>query len=149
MSKQRQRDRAAREAAAAAQAAREAEAETRTPGHSMINAVLPAVKAKGKRGKSGVDHQGGQARPDARKAPPASTSARSTRASRPVVYRSRRFPPLPWRLKLALALGWSTAAVLTLYLVPTWTGRLGFLVVATFALPLIVVLVHDPSRRTR
>ena len=33
--------------------------------------------------------------------------------------------------------------------VPSWSGRLGLLVVATAALPLIVVLVRDPSRRTR
>ncbi len=65
------------------------------------------------------------------------------------VYRQRRFPPLPWRLKLALALGWTTVAALVLVFVPTWTGRLGFLVVATFTLPLIVVLVQDPTRRTR
>ncbi|CAA9311427.1 MAG: hypothetical protein AVDCRST_MAG07-542 [uncultured Frankineae bacterium] len=56
---------------------------------------------------------------------------------------------MPWRLKAALALGWLTAAVLVLVLVPSWTGRLGLLVVATAALPLIVVLVRDPSRRTR
>jgi peptidoglycan/LPS O-acetylase OafA/YrhL len=61
----------------------------------------------------------------------------------------RRFPPLPWRLKAALALGWLTAAVLVLVLVPSWTGRLGLLVVATALLPLIVVIVRDPSRRTR
>ncbi len=117
MSKQRQRDRAAREAAAAAQTARQAEAQSRAD------------------------------RKAARLRPPATTPP--TRPRRPVVYRARRFPPLPWRLKLVLALVWTTAAGLTLYLVPTWTGRIGFLVVATFALPLIVVLVHDPSRRTR
>ena len=65
------------------------------------------------------------------------------------VYRQRRFPPLPWRLKLALALGWAAVAVLVLLFVPTWMGRLGFLVVATFLLPLVVVLVQDPTRRTR
>jgi Flp pilus assembly protein TadB len=65
------------------------------------------------------------------------------------VYRLRRFPPLPWRLKLALAVGWLAVAVAVLFLVPTWTGRLGLLVVATAALPLVVVLVRDPSRRTR
>jgi hypothetical protein len=116
MSKQRQRDRAAREVAAAAQAARAADATTR------------------------ADRR-------ARRRPP--VPARPARPRRQVVYRSRRFPPLPWRLKLVLALVWATAALLTLVFVPTWTGRLGFLVVATFALPLIVVLVHDPSRRTR
>ena len=61
----------------------------------------------------------------------------------------RRFPPLPWRLKAALALGWLAAVALILSLAPTWPGRLGLIVVATGALPLIVVLVRDPSRRTR
>lgn len=65
------------------------------------------------------------------------------------VYRLRRFPPLPWQLKLVLALGWVTVAALVLYLPMSWTARLGLLVIASFALPLIVVLVRDPSRRTR
>lgn len=65
------------------------------------------------------------------------------------VYRQRRFPPLPWRLKLALALGWLAVAAVVLFLVPTWTARIGFLVIATMALPLIVVIVRDPTRRTR
>ena len=83
------------------------------------------------------------------------TAARTGKAQRPKatgrqpVYRLRRFPPLPWRLKLALAGGWLAVAVAVLFLVPTWTGRLGLLVVATAALPLVVVLVRDPSRRTR
>ena len=63
------------------------------------------------------------------------------------VYRQRRFPPLPWRLKAALALGWLSAVLLGAYLVPTWPGRLGIAVVATFCLPLIVVIVADPTRR--
>ena len=65
------------------------------------------------------------------------------------VYRQRRFPPLPWRLKLALALGWLAVAAVVIFLVPTWMGRLGFLVVATMMLPLIVVIVRDPTRRPR
>ena len=65
------------------------------------------------------------------------------------VYRQRRFPPLPWRLKLALALGWLATAVLILVVVPTWMGRFGFLVIATMMLPLIVVIVRDPTRRPR
>ena len=65
------------------------------------------------------------------------------------VYRQRRFPKLPWRLKLALALGWLAVAALILLLAPTWTGRLGLLVVLTMTLPLIVVVVRDPTRRTR
>ena len=65
------------------------------------------------------------------------------------VYRQRRFPRLPWRFKVGLALCWLAAAAAILYLTPTWRGRLGLLVVATMALPLIVVLVTDPTRRTR
>ena len=65
------------------------------------------------------------------------------------VYRQRRFPPLPWRLKLALALFWLAAVALILYLAPTWTGRLGLIVVATMLLPLIVILTTDPTRRYR
>jgi peptidoglycan/LPS O-acetylase OafA/YrhL len=79
----------------------------------------------------------------------AAKARRATRSGREPVYRLRRFPPLPWRLKLALAVGWLAVAVAVVYLVPTWTGRLGLLVVATAALPLVVVLVRDPSRRTR
>ena len=65
------------------------------------------------------------------------------------VYRQRRFPKLPWRLKLALALGWSCAVLAILFLAPTWTGRIGLIVVATMLLPLIVVITTDPTRRTR
>ena len=72
---------------------------------------------------------------------------RPARAARTPVYRQRRFPPLPVPVKAALALGWFSVLALVLYLVPTWTGRLGFMVVATFALPLIVVITRDPSRR--
>ena len=65
------------------------------------------------------------------------------------VYRQRRFPPLPRGLKVVLALAWAAAVVAILLLVPTWTGRIGFVAVATMLVPLIVVLVRDPSRRTR
>jgi peptidoglycan/LPS O-acetylase OafA/YrhL len=84
-------------------------------------------------------------KPPARSANPA---ARPARGAQPA-YRMRRFPPLPWRLKAALALGWLAAVALILYLTPTWPGRIGLIVVATGVLPLIVVLVRDPSRRTR
>ena len=40
------------------------------------------------------------------------------------------------------------SGVLGAYLVPTWLGLLGVAVVATFCLPLIVVIVRDPTRRT-
>jgi hypothetical protein len=65
------------------------------------------------------------------------------------VYRQRRFPKLPWRLKLALGLGWLVAAAAILLLAPSWTGRIGLLVIITMLLPLIVVIVRDPTRRTR
>jgi len=113
VSKQRQRDRAAREAAQTAERERRAAAKAKAERQERRRPALPE------------------------------------RPKRTPVYRQRRFPPLPWRFKLALALGWLAAAALVLFLVPTWTGRIGFLVVATFALPLIVVLVRDPSRRTR
>ena len=98
------------------------------------------------------------ARPAAKPAarPAAKPAARPTGrpAARPAKggppsYRMRRFPPLPWRLKAALALGWLAAVALILWLTPTWPGRIGLVVVATMLLPLIVVLVRDPSRRTR
>jgi hypothetical protein len=65
------------------------------------------------------------------------------------VYRLRRLPPLPWRLKLALGLGWLAVVVLVLLLVPSVSGRVGLVLLATAALPLVVVLVRDPTRRTR
>ena len=65
------------------------------------------------------------------------------------VYRQRRFAPLPTRMKVALALFWVACAALILYLAPTWTGRFGLLVVLTMTIPLIVVIVRNPSRRYR
>ena len=131
MSKQRQRDRAAREAAQQQAGSHD---QTQRARDAATRAAVDAGRRPSSSRSSSV---------------PGSRAKAAGPKSRQPVYRQRRFPPLPWRLKLALALGWSTAAVLTLYLVPTWTGRLGFLVVATFALPLNVGLVHDPSRRTR
>lgn len=113
MSKQRQRDRIAREARTAAEHERAARSTARRARVERLTPHLPEVP------------------------------------KRQPVYRQRRFPKLPWRLKAALVLGWLTAAVVTFLLVPTWPGRLGFLVIATFCLPLIVVIVRDPSRRTR
>lgn len=65
------------------------------------------------------------------------------------VYRQRRFPPLPWRLKLAIALGYLALVLVILFTVPTVTGRIGLLVIATMLVPLVVVLTADPTRRTR
>jgi hypothetical protein len=88
--------------------------------------------------------KGGPTRPQT-----ARRSPKGRRPAAPTVYRQRRFPPLPRWLKGLLAAVWLVAAALTLWLVDSWTGRIGFLVVATMLLPLIVVLVRDPTRRTR
>ncbi len=86
-------------------------------------------------------------------APPATPRATERpvggRRRRETVYRQRRFPPLPWRLKSALGVGWVAVLSLTLYLSRSWGVRLGMLILTTAALPLIVVLVRDPSRRSR
>ena len=121
MSKQRQRDRAVREA----KAARE---RTATTGARPQDAGRPATTP------ASVKRQ---------------AAKKQAAPKKQTVYRQRRFPPLPWRLKAALALLWVAVAVLALLFVPTWQGRIGVMVLATFALPLIVVIVRDPSRRTR
>ena len=131
MSKQRAKDRAAREAAAARAAA---------AGAAAAGAAAARAAAAGKRPASSADP---------RKRPASQhTSGKRPHGKQPV-YRQRRFPPLPWQLKLLLALGWLTVLALSLYLIPRWSGRLGMMVITTFALPLIVVIVRDPSRRTR
>ncbi len=84
----------------------------------------------------------------AKKKPAPRPGARPAKGKQPA-YRMRRFPPLPWRLKAALALGWLVAVALILSFTPTWPGRIGFLVILTMLLPLIVVIVRDPTRRTR
>jgi Flp pilus assembly protein TadB len=65
------------------------------------------------------------------------------------VYRQRRFPPLPWRLKLALAVGWAALVVVILLTIPTWTARIGFIAIVTMLVPLIIVITTDPTRRYR
>ena len=65
------------------------------------------------------------------------------------VYRQRRHAPLPVLLKVFLAVFWLIALALTLLFVPTWTARIGFLAIATMLLPLIAVIVRDPTRRYR
>jgi hypothetical protein len=77
------------------------------------------------------------------------TPTRSARSSaKGPVYKQRRYPPLPLPWKLALALAWLGALALTLWLVDPWPGRVGVMIAVTFALPLVVVLVRDPSRRS-
>jgi len=128
VSKQRQRDRAAREAAQAEQ--------------DRLSADAPRPRQRGKRAQDARD-AATRASVEAGRRPPSAGRGRQP------VYRQRRFPPLPWRLKLALALAWLSVFALSLVLVPGWQGRIGIMVVATFCLPLIVVIVRDPSRRTR
>jgi hypothetical protein len=82
---------------------------------------------------------GGKSRP---------TPTRSTRGKGPV-YRQRRYPPLPLVWKLVLAAVWIGALVTTVLLVDEVLGQIGIMIAVTFALPLIVVLVRDPSRRRR
>ena len=65
------------------------------------------------------------------------------------VYRQRRFARLPVALKAFLAVFWLVAVALILLFVPTWTARIGFIAIATMLLPLIVVIVRDPTRRYR
>ena len=64
------------------------------------------------------------------------------------VYRQRRFPPLPLALKLVLAAFWLACLLLVALLVDAGPGRIGLMVIATMLLPLAVVLVRDPTRRT-
>jgi len=80
---------------------------------------------------------------------PTATRSTGRRSSTGPVYRSRRFPPLPLGLKLLLAALWLGALVLTLLLVDPWPARLGVMIAVSFLLPILVVLVRDPSRRTR
>jgi hypothetical protein len=80
---------------------------------------------------------------------PTPARAGSRRVTTGPVYRQRRFPPLPLALKLLLAAVWLAALVLALLLVDPWPARVGIMIAVTFTLPLLVVLVRDPSRRTR
>ena len=65
------------------------------------------------------------------------------------VYRQRGHAPLPVLLKAFLAVFWLVAVALVLLFVPTWPARIGFITIATMLLPLITVIVRDPTRRYR
>ena len=65
------------------------------------------------------------------------------------VYRQRRYPPLPVSVKLLLGAAWLGALAATLYFVDLWPRRVGIMIAVTFALPIAVVLVRDPSRARR
>jgi hypothetical protein len=90
--------------------------------------------------------QGGRAVPPVDAKRPAAGRGRK---ERPPVYRQRRYPPLPMRLKVLLAVLWLAVQVAAFLLLPNWGQRLAVLIVSTFALPLIVVIVRDPARRTK
>ena len=77
------------------------------------------------------------------------TPSAPTLPKREPVYRQRSHAPLPKRLKAVLGLGWLATVLLILFLVPTWTGRIGLVVIATMALALLVVITTDPTRRYR
>ena len=72
-----------------------------------------------------------------------------TMPKREPVYRQRAHAPLPVALKALLAVFWVTAVALILLFVPMWTARIGFIAIATMLLPLITVIVRDPTRRYR
>jgi hypothetical protein len=96
--------------------------------------------------------QSGKGRPTPRRtssgAKSRPTPTRSTRSSaKGPVYRQRRYPPLPLAWKLFLGAAWLGALALTIWLVEPNAGRVGLMIAVTFLLPLIVVLVRDPSRR--
>ena len=80
---------------------------------------------------------------------PTATRSTASRSTTGPVYRQRRHPPLPVALKVLLALGWLGALAATIALVEPWTGRIGVMIVVTMTLTLFVVLVYNPSRRTR
>jgi hypothetical protein len=89
-----------------------------------------------------------RARADQR--PPTTVPRKAPRADkRAPVYRQRRFAKLPLLLKVGLAVFWLACLAATVFLVPTWTGRIGLMVVATMLLPLVVVISSDPTRRYR
>jgi len=121
----------------------------RGPGASSKPAPVGRPVAGGKAGRAGDKSAGSAPRPSRPQTTRRSPKGRKPATGKQTVYRQRRFPPLPLWLKAVLAVGWLVAAGLTFWLVDSWTGRIGFLVVATMLLPLIVVLVRDPTRRTR
>ena len=76
--------------------------------------------------------------------PPAGTGKK--RGKQPV-YRQRRFPKLPWQLKVALAVGWVLVQVLVFFTIESVGTRIALAIISLFALPLLVVILRDPARR--
>ncbi len=121
MSKQRQRARATREADARAAA----------------------------RAKAAKKREGGTSAPQLRQAAAGKAPGKAKARGKQTVYRQRRFPPLPLFLELGLAVGWLAVQVLIFLTVEPVGLRIALGIISLFALPLIVVLVRDPSRRKR
>ncbi len=80
---------------------------------------------------------------------PAATKRPSAKPGKAPVYRQRKNPPLPLVFKVVLALGWLAVNALVWYLVDDAAFRVGVAIVTLFAVPLIVVLAYNPSRRRR
>jgi hypothetical protein len=80
-------------------------------------------------------------------APARPAVAPANKRGKPPVYRQRRFPKLPWQLKLALAVGWVLVQVLVFFTVENIGTRIALAIISLFAVPLVVVIVRDPSRR--
>ena len=80
---------------------------------------------------------------------PKAAPVRDQRKGKQTVYRQRRFPPLPLWLKLTLLLGWIAVQVPIWAYVEALGTRIALSIISLMALPLIVVLVRDPSRRTK
>ena len=80
---------------------------------------------------------------------PQAAPARDQRRGKQTVYRQRRFPPLPIWLKLTLLLGWLAVQVPIWLYVGALGTRIALSIISLMALPLIVVLVWNPSRRTK
>ena len=74
-------------------------------------------------------------------------SAPAKKRGKEPVYRQRRFPPLPWQLKLALAIGWLLVQVLVFLTIESMGTRIALAIISLFAVPLLVVILRDPSRR--
>ena len=107
-------------------------------------AEMEARQREARRAKTAEKKARGPRDPSPKAAPP-----RDRRRGKQTVYRQRRFPPLPLWLKLALALFWIAVQVVVWLTIESIGTRIALGIISLFALPLIVVLVRDPSRRTK
>lgn len=75
---------------------------------------------------------------------PSRSAAAAARRRRP-----RRFGAMPVRLRIGLALGWFAVQLLVAQFVPDRPLRIGIALATLLFLPVVVVLVRDPRRRSR